>query len=221
MYTAQILWYNKIDRIRKKSVKGGGFVYLLKDKTDIKIFILYLLMNMERPVDLATLNDIVVQDDFVGQFDFMDCFYELCETDAIIKTSVDGTECYAISEDGRMATEALQSDLLKTIREKGLRSAKRMLSYRAEGKKSESTVIKMEDGRYRLECSIRNRDGVYMQTSVVLPTKRDAELMKYNFDDRADLVYKGIMSLLSGDMNYLAESWQDEDREKTLETGKE
>ena len=102
----------------KKSVKGGVFVYLLKDKTDIKIFILYLLMNMERPVDLATLNDIVVQDDFVGQFDFMDCFYELCETDAIIKTSVDGTEYYAISEEGKMATEALQSDLLKTIREK-------------------------------------------------------------------------------------------------------
>ena len=198
----------------KKSVKGGVFVYLLKDKTDIKIFILYLLMNMERPVDLATLNDIVVQDDFVGQFDFMDCFYELCETDAIIKTSVDGTEYYAISEDGKMATEALQSDLLKTIREKGLRSAKRMLSYRAEGKKSESFVTEMGDGRYRLECSIRNRNGVYMQTSVVLPTKRDAELMKYNFDDRADLVYKGIMSLLSGDMNYLAESWQDEDQEK-------
>ena len=32
-------------------------MYLLKDKTDIKIFILYLLMNMERPVDLATLKD--------------------------------------------------------------------------------------------------------------------------------------------------------------------
>lgn len=53
--------------------------FMLRDKTDIKIFILYLLMHIERPVDFATLHDIVVQDDFVGQFDFMDCFYELCE----------------------------------------------------------------------------------------------------------------------------------------------
>ena len=188
-------------------------MYLLKDKTDIKIFILYLLMNMEHPVDFVTLNDIVVQDDFVGQFDFMDCFYELCETDAVIKTTENGTEHYAISEKGRAATEALQSDLLKTIREKGLRSAKRMLSYRAEGKRSESTVTETEDGRFRLDCSLCNRKGVYMQTSVVLPTRREAELMKYNFDDRAEFVYKGIMSLLSGDMNYLSDSWEQDEED--------
>lgn len=187
-------------------------MFLLREKTDIKIFILYLLMNMERPVDFVTLNDIVVQDDFVGQFDFMDCFYELCETDAVIKTTVDGKEYFAISDAGRAATEALQSDLLKVIREKGLRSAKRMLSFRADGNRNESRITETEDGRFRLECILEDREGVYMQTAVVLPTKREAELMKYNFDDRAEFVYKGIMSLLSGDMNYLAKSWSvDED----------
>ena len=192
-------------------------MFLLREKTDIKVFILYLLMNLDRPVDFVTLNDIVVQDEFVGQFDFMDCFYELCETDAVLKTTVDGKEYFAISEAGRAATEALQSDLLKTIREKGLRSAKRMLSYRAGGDRTESYVTETEDGRFRLECVWKNRDGVYMQTSAVLPTKREAELMKYNFDDRAEFVYKGILSLLSGDMNYLADSWSaDEDDGKDL-----
>jgi hypothetical protein len=46
---------------------------------------------------------------------------------------------------------------------------------------------------------------------VVLDTKRQAELMKYNFDDKNELVYKGLMSLLSGDVNYLADSWESED----------
>lgn len=46
--------------------------FALTDKTDIKIFILYLLMHMERPVDFVTLHDMVVQDEFVRQFDFMD-----------------------------------------------------------------------------------------------------------------------------------------------------
>ena len=50
-----------------------------------------------------------------------------------------------------------------------------------------------------------------MQTSVVVETQRQAELMKYNFDDRAELVYRGILSLLSGDMNYLADSWMSDD----------
>ena len=37
------------------------------------------------------------------------------------------------------------------------------------------------------------------------------EVMKYHFDDKAELVYRGILSLLSGDMNYLADSWAAED----------
>ena len=48
-----------------------------------------------------------------------------------------------------------------------------------------------------------DRDGVYMETSVVVDNKHKAELLKLNFDDRSELIYAGIMSLLSGDMNYL------------------
>jgi hypothetical protein len=48
-----------------------------------------------------------------------------------------------------------------------------------------------------------DRDGVYMETSVVVENKHKAELLKLNFDDRSELIYGGIMSLLSGDMNYL------------------
>ena len=45
----------------------------LKEKTDVKIFILYLLMNIGKPIDIITLNDIIMEDEFVNQFDFMDC----------------------------------------------------------------------------------------------------------------------------------------------------
>lgn len=60
---------------------------------------------------------------------------------------------------------------------------------------------------------MRDSDGVFMKTSVAVDTKRQAELMKYNFDDRAELVYRGILSLLSGDMNYLADSWASDGEE--------
>ena len=48
-----------------------------------------------------------------------------------------------------------------------------------------------------------DHDGVYMETSVVVDNRHKAELLKLNFDDRSELIYAGIMSLLSGDMNYL------------------
>ena len=185
--------------------------FALTDKTDIKIFILYLLMHIERPVDFATLHDIVVQDEFVRQFDFMDCFYELCETEAIQKSEKDGREYYAITPKGRAAAETLQSDLLRPIRERALRSALRLLSFQSRGTVIRSRVVALENGKFQLECECRDSESMLMQTSVVVETQRQAELMKYNFDDRAELVYRGILSLLSGDMNYLADSWMSDD----------
>ena len=51
----------------------------LKDKNDIKIFILYLMRHVGRPLDFVSINDIVVQDGYVGYFDFVECFAELLE----------------------------------------------------------------------------------------------------------------------------------------------
>ena len=183
--------------------------FLLRDKSDIKIFVLYLLRQINTPLDFVTLHDIVVQDEFVGQFDFMECFFELCEMGAIMKTEKDGKDCYSLTPDGENAAEALQSDLMRTIRERALRSAKRFLEYQKNGCKTESEVIDLEGGKYRLVCRCMDHDGVYMETAVVLDNRHKAELLKLNFDDRSELIYAGIMSLLSGDMNYLLPSEDD------------
>jgi hypothetical protein len=92
---------------------------------------------------------------------------------------------------------------LRTIRERALRSAKRFLEFQKNGCKTESEIVGLEGGKYRLVCRCLNSEGVYMETSVVVDNKHKAELMKLNFDDRSEFIYGGIMSLLSGDMNYL------------------
>ena len=191
----------KIKRFRIYTEETVSF--LLRDKTDIKIFVLYLLRHIETPLDFVTLHDIVVQDVFVGQFDFMECFFELCETGAIQKTEKAGEDYYTLTPNGKSAAEALQSDLLRTIRERALRSARRFLEYQKNGCKTTSEIIDLEGGKYRLVCTCMNSEGVYMETSVVVDNKHKAELMKLNFDDRSEFIYGGIMSLLSGDMNYL------------------
>ena len=81
--------------------------FRFKDKKDIKTFILYLLMQVERPIELETLNDIVVQDDYVNQFDFMDAFFELCQTGAVTSGKENGVTLYEISSKGRTAAEKL------------------------------------------------------------------------------------------------------------------
>ena len=110
--------------------------FTLRDKTEIKIFVLYLLMNAEDPVDFVTLHDMVVQDAVVGQFDFMDCFFELAETAAVQKIEMNGKEYFTVTPSGREAARMLENDLSKSVRERALRSAKRYLQYRLRGTKA-------------------------------------------------------------------------------------
>ena len=62
-----------------KASEGVIMQAQLKDKNDIKIFILYLMRHVGRPLDFVSINDIVVQDGYVGYFDFVECFAELLE----------------------------------------------------------------------------------------------------------------------------------------------
>ena len=94
--------------------------FTLRDKTEIKIFVLYLLMNSEEPVDFVTLHDMVVQDAVVGQFDFMDSFFELAETEAVQKIEKDGKEYFTVTPSGREAAKMLENDLSKAVRERVL-----------------------------------------------------------------------------------------------------
>lgn len=183
-----------------------GFQF--RDKKDIKTFILYLLMQVERPIDLPTLNDIVAEDEFVNQFDFMDAFYELCETGAIEKSPSDWGELFVISSKGRMAAEMLEDDLTPTIKERSACSAMRLLAFSRRGAKAFSS-IEEQRGKFILHCGVCDDDGDSMSIDIALDTKRRADTMKRNFDEKPEFVYRALLGVLSGDINYLAESWID------------
>ena len=62
--------------------------FQLKNQNDIKIFILYLLMNVPRPLSYNELNDIVVQDELVSSLDFAECIAQLEDTGNVASTLV-------------------------------------------------------------------------------------------------------------------------------------
>ena len=63
-------------------------------KNNVKIFILYLMENINYPLDYITLNDIVMQTDYVMYLDFAEGFSEMLrETDSLflLRSSMPGT----------------------------------------------------------------------------------------------------------------------------------
>lgn len=175
----------------------------LKDKNDIKIFILYLLRNIKYPLDFVTINDIVVQDGYVNYFDFAECFAELLETGNIEEVDAGNQEYYAITEQGTHVADTLESRLLGIIREKSLKSALRLLSFKKRGADVRCETEALPDGRFRMHFIVIDNHEEMMHITTILEDRNQVERMRYNFNDKPEVVYRGMLALLSGEVNYL------------------
>ena len=183
----------------------------LTEKSDIKIFILYLLSRVDRPLDFITLHDICVQDEFINTFDFMDEFYELQKIKAItVEKNDDGSEKVRITHKGRDTAQTMKDTILPEILDHAMRSALQLISFQTRGLKPRASIEEATGGRYNFICSVSGEDGIFMETKLLLDSRKQAERMLINFDERSEFIYRGMMALLSGDINYLAESWCDD-----------
>ena len=177
---------------------------LLVEKNDIKIFILFLMNNVGYPLDFSSINDIVIQDGVVNYFDFADCFAELLDTGNIKEIKDENEEClYEITKQGKEVADNLQTDIRPLILEKSLKSALQLLSFRKRGARLDTDVVKNENGTYTLTCLIFEQDREIMKVSINLDNLKQVDKMKSNFINKPEIVYRGIISVLSGDINYL------------------
>ncbi len=178
-----------------------GFVMEFREKFEIKVFILFLLNNLSEPLEFPIINDIVIQDGFVNYFDFSICFAELLEAGQITETS-DDKPLYAISESGKTAIESYEGSIYNMVREKALRSTLRLLAFNRSGNKITSNISE-SNGGYIFSYKIQDNQRILFAGEVFVTELYFAEKLKANFDERAEIIYKGTLALLSGDVNFI------------------
>ena len=175
----------------------------LRDKVDVKVFILYLLKNVGEPLEYNSINDIVLQDEVVNYFDFAFAFSELLDAKQVQEAGTSGgNKLYAITESGAETLESYESTLLTVIKDRALRSALRLLAFNRTGTQIKSAITEQGEG-YNLNCRIFDKEKTLYSVDVYLTDRKYAEKMKFNYDERAEIIYRGTLALLSGDVNYI------------------
>lgn len=184
----------------------------LRDNNEIKLFTLFLLDKIGYALEYDTIRDIVVQDGVVCIADFVECFEELLKTRLVCE--VPNTEKqvalaegerkteYLITDDGRQVAHVLGTNLMPNVREQGIRSATRHLSLMKLGAAVDQSYEQAGDG-FLYRCSIHDKKGEVMKVSVRIDNRQDLEKVLKNFSDRPEVVYRGVLALLSGDVNYI------------------
>lgn len=177
---------------------------MLTDRDDVKIFILYLLNSIGYPLEYDVLHDISVQDGFITSFDFIEAFDELVEKDNLKKETInEDSQIITITEKGKHIAETLNGKLLSSVREKALKSALRLLSFKKRGTKITSDITQLPHGKYEFKCSIKDNSGDLMELRVTLDNPKQLDRTMYNFDSKPEFIYKGILALLAGEADYL------------------
>jgi len=179
----------------------------------VKVFILYLLDKIGYPLDYTDIATIIIRDGLVDYFDFVEYFHQLLEAGHIKKIPKDENNeicdenredwLFAVTDTGRLIAKGLSDDLLMSaVREKSYISAMRHLSL--EKRKAVVNQSSEQVGtEYIFHCSINDIDGLALNLSLRADSYNQLNRMKMNFEERPDVVYRGIIALVTGNVNYL------------------
>lgn len=180
----------------------------------VKVFILYLLEKIGYPLDYNDIATIVIRDGFVDYFDFVTYFHELLEDGHIQKLPCEEGESemsadrdvYSVSDTGHLIATGLADDLLlAAVREKSYISAMRHLSLEKRGAVIKHDIESNGAGGYTFHCSIKDCDGLAFDLTLRADSFMQVSRMRMNFEDKPDVVYRGLVALVSGNVNYLFE----------------
>jgi len=172
---------------------------------NVKIFVLYLMRNINYPLDFVTINEIVMQTDYIMYLDFAVAFHEMLDGELIREegSNENGDPLYAVTSRGAMVAEQLHSDLLPSILDRSLACALRYLDFKRRGITVDCSSEPLGDQTFRVSFIIREKDKILMQTSVNVDSEYRSRQMRENFRERPDVIYRGILALLTGNVNYL------------------
>lgn len=177
----------------------------LQKKTEVKVYILYVMKNIGYAVDYTHLNDSITADGPVSYFSFTECFPELIETGNIKAIESDEGEKFVISEQGTNVVDNLLYLLIPSVQRAALACATRFTDFDKRGAVISCGYTENEDMSYRYRFEVKEKGEEVFSISLTLKNKEQVERIESNLQKNPDNIYKSIMALLSGQANYLLE----------------
>ncbi len=191
---------------------------LLREPDQVKVFILYLMDKIGYPLNYTDVGAIIIRDGLVDYFNFVESFRELLEKKHIMGTRADGTVVeadedfhpdddsilYEVTRQGKIIAQGLADDLLMAaVREKSYVSAMRHLSLEKRGAVIDQSAETIGEAGFIFHCTIKDKDGLALKLSLRAETYNQLRRMQMNFEDKPDVVLRGITALVTGNVNYL------------------
>ncbi len=179
-------------------VEPGG----LRSRNEIRILVCYLLTSVKAPLAEDDLVEIIVENGLANYFEVTDAIAEMAEKGNIILSGEMPRICTA-GDSARMISKQLDFELPPSVREKALCAALNLLDRARREKENTVDVVPAEHG-YCVTCHISGGAEDLMNFSLYVPDLAQAGIVKKNFQDSPETVYRMLLALMTGNRDIAA-----------------
>lgn len=169
----------------------------LRNRDDIRLLVCYLLKSVDSPMTRQMLNEAMQEDGLANYFEVGQAIEELLKTANITADILGEDEVIFVTQKGREAAEMLEMSLPKTVREKAVNSAIRLITKARVERENKIEVTKEENGGYTITFTLFDKNTQFMKLSVYVCDSLQLEQVKQNFINDPVKVYSTIITSLT------------------------
>ena len=175
-----------------EGIAPGG----LREQPEIKLLICYLLKTLDKSLTRTQINEILQEYQIANYFEVNGAMSELVNGGQVVSEIVDGDEVISITSKSRIDVARIERSLPKTIREKAVKAALRILTRDRIKKESAVTVEPYGDG-FHVTFTVTDVGAELLKVTVYVADERQIEIVKRNFYENAVDVYSNLISSLT------------------------
>ncbi len=173
-------------------VAPGG----LKDRSEIKLMVCYLLKTLNKPLTRTQINEILQKDKIANYFEINGAVSDLVSSGQITSEIIDDDELITITPRTELSVAIIERDLPRTLRERAVNAALNVLQ--RDRIKKESTVTWEPHGEgYHVTFTVSDMDTELLKVTVYVTDERQIEIVKRNFYNNAVDIYSDVIASLT------------------------
>ena len=175
-----------------EGIAPGG----LREQPEIKLLICYLLKALDKPLTRTQINEILQEYRIANYFEINGAISELVNGGQVASEIVDGDEVVSITSKSKIDVARIERSLPKSIREKAVKAALKILTRDRIKKESKVEIEKLEHG-FHVTFTILDVETELLKITLYVADERQIEIVKENFFNNAVGIYSNIISSLT------------------------
>ncbi len=174
-------------------IEPGG----LRSRSEIKLLVCYLLGGVDERITRAQLCEICLDKGLANYFEMNQAITELIAAGAVSSEFIECEEYLSVTELGRSSTKTLEVQLPRSVREKAINAAIKMLTLAKRKRENKVEVEKLAEGGYHVTFTVSDPKEELMRLTVYVADELQVETVKNNFYEDPVKLYSGIIASLT------------------------